>query len=131
MQSEAFIFLCRLLPMQAPMLESLQLCSPLTFVGAKAVGRLRRLRHLELTGPLPDSVLRRLPVLGGSLRSLALRECCGASSAALGAALSGLPLLLEADLASCTQLSDGTLQQLAESCPGLTKLDLTGCDLFR
>jgi hypothetical protein len=113
------------------MLESLKLSSPMTFVGAEAVGRLRHLHHLELAGPLPDSVLRRLPALGGSLRGLALRECCAASSGGLGAALSGLPLLSDADLSSCTQLSDDTLLQLAEGCPALTKLDLTGCELFR
>lgn len=117
--------------LQAPLLEGLKLGGPLTFVGADALGRLRHLRRLELAGPLPDSVLQRLPALRGSLRSLVLRDCGAASAGALAAAVGSLALLQEADLSSCLQLNDATLLALAEGCPGLTKLDLTGCELFR
>lgn len=115
---------------QAPLLESLKLGGPLTLVGAESLGRLRRLQRLDLAGPLPDGVLQRLPALRGSLRSVSLRECCAASGASLALAVGSLALLEEADLSMCSQLGDSALEQLAAGCPGLTKLDLTGCELY-
>jgi F-box/leucine-rich repeat protein 2/20 len=114
-----------------PLLAQLKLPGPLTFVGAEVLGGFARLQRLDLTGPLADSVLHRLPALRHTLRELSLRECCTASGAALAVALSPLYQLEEADLSMCTHLSDATLEQIAAGCPRLIKLHLTGCEAFR
>lgn len=87
---------------------------------------IRRINLSSMASTLRDHLL--YPLMACKrVERLALPNAEKVSSAALAAVVGCMPDLLAVDLSGCAMLDDQVLRTLAEKCPRVQGLNLTGC----